>query len=450
MRLLTPADFGTAAIAVLLLPYLQQITAFGIPRAVVTLRDLSEDQLAQLNTVSFAFGLSLFGLAVIVARPFAAFFNTPRVASLLIVACLTLIPQGLQAVSTGSLSKQMRFRLLSVLAAVNALVSAIITLVLALAGFGYWALVLGNLAGVTVRAALVLGIRPCRLAWPRLSSIREPLRFCWHVVVSLLALNSYQRLDNFTAGKVLGQSALGFYGTAWDFANVPLEKITSLVTTVIPTYLADVQNDRGALRRYLRNLTETVALLTFPATTGLALVAPELVPLAFGHKWDGMIGPLEVLSFYAGFRSIVALLPKFLVAVGNTRYVMWNDLAALVILPIAFYIGSHRGTVGIAWSWVIAYPIVVLPLYHKTFETVDMPVAEYLSAVRPALEGTLVTILAVELVKHAMVPVQSLAVRLVVDVAVGALAYICVLRLRHKERLAVLIQTARNLREKKA
>jgi O-antigen/teichoic acid export membrane protein len=449
MRLLTPADFGTAALAVLLLPYLQQITAFGIPRAVVTLRELTEDQLAQLNTVSFAFGLSLFGLAVLLAHPFAAFFNAPRVAPLLMVACLTLIPQGLQAVSSGSLAKQMRFRLLSILAAVNALVAAVVTLVLALLGFGYWSLVLGNLAGVTVRAVLVLWIRPCRLGMPRLSSIGETLRFCRHVVVSLLALNSYQRLDNFTAGKMLGQSALGFYGTAWDFANVPLEKVTSLVTNVIPTYLAAVRHDPVALRRYLRNLTETVALLTFPATTGLALVAPELVPLAFGHKWDGMIGPLEVLSFYAGFRSIVALLPKFLVAVGNTRYVMWNDLAALVILPVGFYIGAHRGTVGIAWSWVIAYPIVVLPLYYKTFETLEMKTAEYLRAVRPAVEATLATIIAVELVKYAMGSFNSLPLRLAIEVSTGVAAYVAVLGLRHRERLTALMQTVRSLRSPK-
>ena len=37
MRLLAPADFGVAAMAVLLIPYLGQLTSFGIPRMVVTL-----------------------------------------------------------------------------------------------------------------------------------------------------------------------------------------------------------------------------------------------------------------------------------------------------------------------------------------------------------------------------------------------------------------------------
>ena len=58
-----------------------------------------------------------------------------------------------------------------------------------------------------------------------------------------------------------------------------------------------------------------------------------------------MIAPFQVLCvFYAAIRSIVALLPKVLTAVGNARYVMRVELTGLVLMPIAFWIGSHSGT----------------------------------------------------------------------------------------------------------
>jgi len=450
MRLLTPADFGIAALAVLLMPYLGQITGLGIPRAVVQLRELSDHQLAQLTAVQLTSGSLCFVLGVILAKPFAAFFKIPRLAPVFIVVCSGLVIGSLCGVSTALLAKEMRFRLLSLIGASTALVAAIVTLVFALLGFGYWALVLGNLLAGLVRAVVILRIRPIRLAWPRFNSIREPLRFGWHMSVSMLALNSYQRLDNFVAGRMLGPSALGFYGTAWELANVPIEKITSLVTTVIPSYLAAVQDQPAALRRYLRGLTEVIALATFPTTVGLGIVAQDFVPFVFGHKWDGMIGPLQVLSFYAAFRSVVALLPKVLTATGNVRYVMWNDLAALVVLPVAFYLGSHRGTSGIAWSWVAAYPFVVLPLYRKTFQTIDMKTGEYFRALRPALNGTVLMFLAVESVKHNIAPAWPLLLRLVVEVAVGALVYLGALWLLHQQRVLLLIQTAKTLRPRRA
>jgi len=332
----------------------------------------------------------------------------------------------------------------------NAIVAAVATLVLALLGLGYWALVLGNLLATIVRTALILRARPHRFATPRLSSIQNPLRFGWHISVSVVAFNSYQRLDNLTAGRVLGQAALGSYAMAWNLANVPLEKLTSRVTTVIPSYLAAVQNDPAALRRYLRTLTEALALTTFPATIGLGLVARELVPLALSHKWDGVVLPLEVLSIYAAFRSIVALLSKVLTAVGNARYVMWNDLVALLILPAAFYIGSRWGTGGIAWGWVVAYPFVAIPLYRKTFQAIGMKTGEYVRAVRPALDGSLGMAAAVIALKWFLPTSQRLLLRLILEVAAGALIYVGVVLLLYRDRALNFLHLAKSFRSKKA
>jgi PST family polysaccharide transporter len=350
------------------------------------------------------------------------------------VTCLALIPEGFRAVSEGLLSKEMRFGVLAWFEAIRAIVAALVTLVMAYFHFGYWSLVFGNLLGTIVRAALIVIWRPHRFAVPRYRSIREALNFGRHISVSMIALNSYQRLDNLTAGRVLGQTALGYYGLAWTLANVPIEKVTSLVTTVVPSYLAAFQNDHAALRRYLRTLSEAVALLTFPATIGLGLVAHELVPLLLGHKWTSMIPPLEVLCLYAGFRSVMALVPKVLTAVGNPRYVMYNDLAAVVILPIAFYIGSRWGTAGIAWGWVLAYPVVVVPLYRKTFQAIEMGLGEYLRALRPAIDGVLVMSIAVLAVKWAAHSMHLLPL-LVFETAAGGLAYSAVLLLFHRPRV---------------
>ena len=130
----------------------------------------------------------------------------------------------------------MQFPLLSLYEAARSISAAVVTLVMAYMGYGYWALVWGNVIGTFLRCVLVARRKPVRFAKPVLSKIREPLMFGWHVLVSIVALNSYERLDNVTAGRVLGRSALGIYAMAWNLAYVPLEKVTSLVTIVLPSY----------------------------------------------------------------------------------------------------------------------------------------------------------------------------------------------------------------------
>ena len=446
VRLLTPADFGIVAMALVLFPYLRILGEFGIPQTIVNLRDLTDEQLAQLNTVSLMLSIGCFGIAVALAWPLALFFKTPQLAPVVVVTCLGLIPLGFRSVSEGLLSKEMQFRTLSWFEAIRALIATAVTLVLAFVGFGYWALVLGNLVATFARTILLGSSRPHRFAMPRMATLKEPLSFGRHILVSVIALSAYERLDNVTAGRVLGQAALGVYGLAWNLAYVPLDKVTSLVTTIIPTYLAAARKEPESLRRYVRTLSEALALATFPATIGLGIVARELVPVALGAKWVGVIAPLQVLSIYAAFRSIVAIIPKVLTAVGNARFVMWNDLRALVMLPIAFYIGSHWGTAGIAWGWIAAYPLVAVPLYWKAFKTIKMPVATYLQALRPAIDGTLMMILAVLAVRWALPPSWPAWIRLIAEVAAGGVVYLSTLMLLHRKRVLAFVRMAKSFR----
>lgn len=442
-RLLAPADFGMVAMAATIGPFVQYFSGAGIPRAIVTLRHLTDDDLAQLNSVGLLLGLASFGAAVLLALPLAHFYRTPQLALVLVVSCIGLVANGAQTVSNGLLTKAMRFRDLSVYAAIGALVAAAVTLFLALMGAGYWALVLGNLLASIVRTALVMNTRRQTYAYPRWERVRGPLTFSLHVIVSLIALSFYGNLDCFTVGRVLGQTPLGFYSLAMTLAYVPLDKVTTLVTLVIPSYLAAVQEDLAAIRRYLRLLTENLALLTFPACIGLGMVARELIPLALGPKWAGVVRPLEVLSIFAALRSIVALIPKVLTAVGNPRYVMWNDLRAIAIMGPAFYAGSRWGISGVAWAWVVAYPFVLLPLYRKTFATIEMNAAEYVRCLRPALEGTFVMVAAVAGLKYALPHSQLPIVRLILEIATGMLFYAATLWVRHRERMLSLGRMAR-------
>ena len=170
VRLLTPADFGIMAMATVLWSYLRYLGEFGIPQTVVTLRDISDDQLAQLNSVALFLGVAGFGLAAILAYPLAAFFKTPQLVLVVWLTCAGMIPLGFRAVSEGLLSRDMRFRTLSLFDATRAIVSALTTLLLAYFGQGYWSLVFGNLTGHVARSALVVAARPQRFAVPRRAS----------------------------------------------------------------------------------------------------------------------------------------------------------------------------------------------------------------------------------------------------------------------------------------
>lgn len=445
VRILAPSDFGLVAMSAAFYSFLRLAGEFGIPVTIVTMRDLSEDQIAQLHSVAVFFGVIAFLIASACAWPVSVFFKTPRLVPVIIVSCLSLIPLALRSVPEGVMGKELKFKQLSWFNAIRDVIAAIATVALALLGYGYWALVAGNLLGITVRSGLILAVCPQRFAWPNFAAVKRPLLFSRHVLIYVFAWSSYSALDNVTVGRVLGSAALGFYGMAWVLANMPLEKVVSVVTTIIPSYLAKVQKNPVALRHYLSTLTEAVALATFPATIGVALVARELVSFALGSKWTPMIVPLEVLCLYTAFRSVEALLPKLLTAVGNARFVMRVELSALVVMPISFYFGSHWGIAGVAFAW-LSYPLVTAPLYWKTLKTIEMSAWEYFSAVRPALDGAVAMALGVGLLKLELPVGAPLLFRLITEIVTGAAVYLGTVLLLHRERVVSFLQIVKRMR----
>jgi PST family polysaccharide transporter len=450
VRLLSPRDFGLVGMSVVLYYYLKFLGEFGLTATVIRHRELSPECLAQLNTMGLIFGTGSFLLACLFAYPAALFFKTPGVVPVAVVTCLGLIPLGLRSVPEGLMNRNMRFKTLSLFDAARDIASAAATVLLAWLGFRYWALVLGNLLSEFLKCAIVLSVQRQRFARPRWAVVKEPLTFGRRVLVSGFAWSTYNSLDNVTAGRMLGQQALGLYAMAWNLANMPLEKIVSLVTTLIPAYFSKVQKDQSALRHYVRVLTEMIALATFPATIGFALVARDAVPLIMGSKWMGMVAPLQVLCAYAAVRSVVAILPKVITAVGNPRFVMRVELMGLVLMPLAFWMGSRWGLRGIAFGWVVAYPVIALSEYWKAMQVIAMKTGEYIKALRPALDGSVAMTVAVLALQRFLPAGVSPWVRLISQTAAGGTAYVSVVVALHRARAQHFFQLAKRARGQKA
>jgi PST family polysaccharide transporter len=445
-RLLLPSDFGLVGMAALYLGLVQTFSEFGIGSAVVTLRDLTGDQIAQINTVSVLSGFVGFGVSCGVAYPLGRFFRAPQLPAVILVMSAPFVIGAFRTVPYSLLQRDMRFKLLSIIETVAAIAQAGGTLVLALSGLGYWALVLGNVTGAVVSTGLNAAWCPQGFAAPRLRTIRHALGFGLHVLAARLCWYGYSNADFLVAGRVLGAAPLGAYTFAWNLATMPIVRVTDLVTRVTPAFFSAVQEEHAALRRYLKGLTEGLSLITFPIAIGLGLLAPEFVNVVLGKKWLGVIGPLELLAFYASFRSTASLVPQVLMALRETRFAMWDNLAALVLLPSAFYLGSRWGTAGIAWGWVVAYPFVVVPLFARVFQKIDMPVRNYISALRPAFDGVVAMVVVVGVLKWALPSAWPLYVRFSLEVLAGAAVYSLVMKVFHRDRLRAFMRLAQLVR----
>ena len=236
---------------------------------------------------------------------------------------------------------------------------------------------------------------------------------------------------------------MGTYLLAWEFASLPVEKITNIVGRVTPAYFAALQSDRPGLRRHLLTLTEGIATLTLPASWGLALVAEDFVRLLLGEKWLPSVAPLEILCVYVSLRSVVTLLPQVLAAIGDARWTARVGMAFVVVMPVTFLVASHWGAVGIAMGWLLVYPILTLPYYLRLFHRLELSPLAYFGAIWIPLRGGLLMTLAVILVSRHLPATWPLAVVLGLKILVGAITYTAVSVWPQRERIRGIYQTIR-------
>jgi PST family polysaccharide transporter len=441
-RLLAPEDYGLVGMATIYLGLISLLAEFGLGSAVVILPDLHRDQLAQLNSLSVLIGIASVLVSCALAQPIASFFATPALIPVIVAMSGGFVITAFRVVPQALIQRDLRFKELAYVEVAQTVVLAGVMVALAVLGLRYWTLVIGGLGSGLLTTLTMIMLRPAPFAWPRRAVLGPAVTFSWRVMMSRLGWFVQVHSDFLVAGKFLGQQALGLYNLAWSIATVPVEKIAAIVTRVMPAFLAAVQTDAAALRRYLLGLTEALALLTFPAAAGMALVADDFVTVAFGDRWQGAVMPLRLLAIHAAYQAVAALPGQVMVVVGEARFAMWASLATAVVLPVGFYFGSRWGVSGIATVWVVLYPVLYAVVYRRALRRIELSLRGYLAVLRPALHTCILMAVAV-LLCRGLAANATPTLRLGLQITAGAAVYAALVLGPYRGRTRALLEFLR-------
>lgn len=438
-RLLSPEDYGLVGMAAIHLGLITLVSEFGLGTAVLADRTLSRHQLTQLNGVAVLLGLTGLLVSAALAIPLGHFFRAPQLPLVIVAMSTSFLITSFKTVPLALLQRDLRFKTLALIDVTQAFVVTAAMVAFAALGLRYWTLVAGGLLGTLVSTAAVLRLRALPLARPRRASIGRALTVSADVVIARVCWYVSTKADFLIAGRLLGKAALGFYTLAWMLASIAIDRIAALIGQVTPALFSAVQNDSAAVRRYVLRITEGLALLTFPISIGLALVARDLVVVVLGPKWAGTVLPLQLLAAYTALRSITPLLPQVLQLTGDSRFEMWRMAAAAIVMPVGFYLGAERwGTLGLALTWVVLDPLLLVVLYARVFTRIGLTVRSYLAALWPAFSGTLIMAAAVLTVGALVGRDWNAGARLACQIASGVAGYGLVCVTLHRARFAAV------------
>lgn len=358
IRLLTPEDYGLMAKVGVVSSISTTIAEFGLSGAIVRAVQISHEDLRKIFGVSLIFGV-VMTVAVAAASPlFAQLFHDPKLSAPLAVASLQILIGAFAVIPSAMASRELSFGLVSKVEMAAGIVNVAVTVALAAAEGGVWALVLGNLAGAITRSMSLLMFSD-RMS-PRFSTqgIIEHIKFGMTLVGNRVSYFVVVQSDVIIGSAFLSTTQIGQYAVALQLATLPMSKVMGTINAIVMPAFARKQDDPEAVRQALKKAIIVLAMVAFPLLWGISALAPELVLVLFGDTWRDAIPALQILPLIVPLRMIFSVLLTTSLALGHRKLDVRNTVANLVVIPTGFLIGAQFGLVGLCASWMVAVPLV--------------------------------------------------------------------------------------------
>ncbi len=308
-RLLLPADFGLAALALIVIGFATMVGDVGVGAAVMQRLVVTTAHLRVAFTLSVLAGVVIAGALFGIAPLIAILAKSPAVTPVLRVQSIVFIATGVGTVARALLQRRLDFRRLFAVDLISYLLGyALIAIGGALLGFGVWSLVFGSL--VQSWLASVLSAVSARAPVKPLiakQEMRDLLGFGVGVTVNGVIAYVGRNGDNFLVGRFLGTTALGLYSRAFNFMMLPINYLTSVIPTILIPAFAEIQLDKARVGRGYLMGVQTAALITAPVMVWIIVSAPHLIIGVYGERWAGAVLPLQLLAAAGVPRAMLGL-----------------------------------------------------------------------------------------------------------------------------------------------
>ncbi len=329
-RLVTPGQFGHAALALVAWRIALLIASQGFASPLVQRKDITESERETVAVLSVGAGVAV-GATLFVLGPtlLAQVFDDEAGRMFRLISPVFVIA-AFGAVPMADLQRALDFRRLGTFEAAGALANAVVAPGLAVAGLNAEAIVLGAIAATTVTT--VLALRSTRRPKLRLDRHRALalLRFGAPAAGSSLMYTAFRNVDYLVVGAQLSATQLGIYARSYQLAVDYQGKLSGVMLRIaFPVYSRTP--DIAAIRRLRIRIVRTHATFLIPLLAILVGVAPDLVPTVFGEQWRAAVVPTQLLAISGMFVTTMTGNGPLLLAVGRPRVLLaWNAVMASV------------------------------------------------------------------------------------------------------------------------
>ncbi|MBQ9530229.1 MAG: lipopolysaccharide biosynthesis protein, partial [Bacteroidales bacterium] len=342
---LTPGDYGIVGKLAIFTAIAVTMQEGGFKAALINRGEIRHEDHNSVFWFTIAVSACLYLILFFLAGPIARFYHQPELVKVARVLFLSFFFVSCSISSDAYLLRKLMIRQRAAMDISGAVVAGIVAVIMAVKGFGYWALVAHSVVQSAVTSLLKVAFTPWK---PSLKISFKPVREMLSFGLRLVGASFVTQIQTNIFSVILGRAYriysdddVGYYTQGSKWASMASQVFTGMTTSVGQPVMATAKSDAIRRRAIFRKLTRFVAFAAFPAMLGLGLIAPEFFGI-INTKFLPAIPILRLYCLYFMATLIQTLFNQAAMAAGRSdRYLAFTLINAAMQIATAFLTYRH-------------------------------------------------------------------------------------------------------------
>lgn len=390
-RYLLPADFALMGVVMFFMSISLILTDSGMGGSLIVKKNVRRIDYDTLFVYNLGVGVAIYLLLLLFSGVISRFYGLPELSSIINIVGLSIIISALGKIQNTILMKELKFKELGIVAILSSTLSLSCAVVLAIFGYGVWALVVQNL--VQVSLTFVLQFYFNRFI-PRLHFSKESFKEQWafgvHLFISLGMRTIYTNIFLAIFPKISTLNFSGLYSQASKVQQIPVMVFTEVIDKATFPILSKIE-DPVQFKNTNRSISRKLYLITFFCFFLLSLVSESLITILLGENWISIAPILTIISLAGVGLMVMAVVRNTFKSLAKTKLIflleVWKTIIGFTILFISIPLGDYAIVWSIFVASVISSVFAVMLLSRNSNYSVLEQMSDVLSALKTIIPG---------------------------------------------------------------
>ena len=350
-RLLTPNDYGLIGMITVFFVFARVFVISGFGIAYIQKKDATDIDASTIFFFNIFVGIFFYVLLWFCAPLIAQFYDKPVLLNLTRVSSLVLIINAFGMMQINKLTKEVNFRMKSIISIFSVIASGIIGITAALNGYGVWSLVVQQISGASLT---VVGLWIFYKWRPKfifsMTSLKSMFSFSSWLLFSNIIVSFFDNLYLLMIGKFFPAAELGFYTKAQGYQRIVSRQPAKAVGFVSFSVFAKLQDNKAALKNSMKKFSQNMLFFIAPLSMVLIVIAEPLIEIVLTQKWLPMVPYLKLLLIAGLFFSLQLINVQLLISQGksnlNFNLNLVKNALRIINLIITFSYGVYYIIIG--------------------------------------------------------------------------------------------------------